>query len=64
MHEAPKSVSGNAGSADKLSSKRNITLTGAVTGGVVTDFFQEILQLILPKTIHMIFQRLLVYEVS
>lgn len=63
MHEAPKSVSGNAGSADKLSSKRNITLTGAVTGGVVTDF-QEILQLILPKTIHMIFQRLLVYKVS
>ena len=42
MHEAPKSVSGNAGSADKLSSKRNITLTGAVTGGVVTDFSGDI----------------------
>ena len=42
VHEAPKSVSGNAGSADKLSSKRNITLTGAVTGGVVTDFSGDI----------------------
>lgn len=42
VHEAPKSVSGNAGSADKLSSKRNIILTGAVTGGVVTDFSGDI----------------------
>lgn len=42
VHEAPKSVSGNAGSADKLSSKRSITLTGAVTGGVVTDFSGDI----------------------
>lgn len=63
MHEAPKSVSGNAGSADKLSSKRNITLTGAVTGGVVTDFSGDI-TINTSKTIHMIFQRLLVYEVS
>ena len=37
-HEAPKSITGNAGSADKLSSKKTITLTGAVTGNVVTDF--------------------------
>lgn len=42
VHQAPKSVSGNAGSADKLSSKKSITLTGAVTGGVVTDFSGDI----------------------
>lgn len=37
-HEAPKTVTGNAGSADRLSSNKNISLTGAVTGNVVTDF--------------------------
>lgn len=42
VHEAPKTISGNAGSANKLSSKRSITLTGAVTGNIVTDFSGDV----------------------
>lgn len=41
-HEAPRSITGSAGSANKLSSKKSITLTGAVTGNIVTDFSGDV----------------------